>query len=68
MVVFQSFALMPWLTAFDNVRLAVQSAHLRWDKTQVREETQRYLDLMGLMWRSVKSRPFSQEGCGSASD
>jgi nitrate/nitrite transport system ATP-binding protein len=48
MVVFQSFALMPWLTAFDNVRLAVQAAHPRWDKTQVREETQRYLDLMGL--------------------
>jgi nitrate/nitrite transport system ATP-binding protein len=48
MVVFQSFALMPWLSAFDNVRLAVRAAHLRWDQAHVREETQRYLDMMGL--------------------
>ena len=34
MVVFQSFALMPWLSAFDNVRLAVRAAHLQWDKAQ----------------------------------
>ena len=54
MVVFQSFALMPWMTAFDNIRLAVQAAHPRWDKTQVREETQRYLDLMGLKGAEYK--------------
>jgi nitrate/nitrite transport system ATP-binding protein len=48
MVVFQSFALMPWLSAYDNVRLAVRAAHLRWDQAHVREETQHYLDRMGL--------------------
>src|SRR5262245_57697208 len=47
MVVFQSFALMPWLSAFDNVRLAVRAAHPTWDKTRTAAETQRYLDMMG---------------------
>jgi len=54
MVVFQSFALMPWLSAFDNVRLAVRAAHPRWDKARVREETHRYLDMMGLQGAESK--------------
>src|SRR5262249_59188478 len=32
MVVFQSFALMPWLSAFDNVRLAGRGAPIPWGK------------------------------------
>lgn len=48
MVVFQSFALMPWLSAFDNVRVAVQSAFPKWTKREVANHTARYLQLMGL--------------------
>ena len=48
MVVFQSFALMPWLSAFDNVRVAVQSAFPSWTKLEVSAHTERYLSLMGL--------------------
>jgi len=48
MVVFQSFALMPWLSAFDNVRIAVRQAHPAWDKPQVHDWTQRYINLMNL--------------------
>lgn len=48
MVVFQSFALMPWMSAFDNVRIAVRSAFPSWDKEQVASHTSRYLQLMGL--------------------
>ena len=48
MVVFQSFALMPWLSAFDNVRVAVQSAFPSWPKSEVVAHTTRYLELMGL--------------------
>ncbi|MDX1950987.1 MAG: ABC transporter ATP-binding protein [Verrucomicrobiota bacterium] len=48
MVVFQSFALMPWLTAFDNVRVAVRQAHQDWPKEQVRDWTQKYIDMMNL--------------------
>lgn len=48
MVVFQSFALMPWLTALDNVRLAVRSAHRDWSRQKVDAHARKYLDLMGL--------------------
>lgn len=48
MVVFQSFALMPWLSAFNNVRLAVKAANPSWDEKHVREHTQKYIDMMGL--------------------
>lgn len=48
MVVFQNFALMPWLTAFDNIRLAVRQAHPDWTAEEVRAWTQKYIDLMNL--------------------
>ncbi|WP_147869276.1 ABC transporter ATP-binding protein [Stieleria maiorica] len=48
MVVFQSFALMPWMSAFDNVRVAVRSAFPSWDAKQIAQHTTRYLHLMGL--------------------
>lgn len=48
MVVFQGFALMPWLSAFDNIRLAVRQAHPEWDAKQIREWTQKYIDMMNL--------------------
>jgi nitrate/nitrite transport system ATP-binding protein len=48
MVVFQSFALMPWLNTFDNVRLAVAQAHPEWAAPEVRAWTQKYIDMMNL--------------------
>lgn len=48
MIVFQSFALMPWLLTFDNVRLAIRSANPAWSKLHVAEHTQKYIDMMGL--------------------
>jgi nitrate/nitrite transport system ATP-binding protein len=62
MVVFQSFALMPWLTAFDNVRVAVRSAHPDWTKAQVREHTQKYIDTMGLSGAERKRPAFLSGG------
>jgi nitrate/nitrite transport system ATP-binding protein len=48
MVVFQSFALMPWLSAFNNVRVAVHAANPGMSREKIRECTQKYIDLMGL--------------------
>lgn len=62
MVVFQSFALMPWLTTFDNVRLAVRAAHRTWDKRQIRNETQKYLDIMSLKGAEYKKPAFLSGG------
>ena len=45
MVVFQNFALMPWISTFDNVRIAVRSAHPDWTKTDIKGWTQKYLDM-----------------------
>jgi nitrate/nitrite transport system ATP-binding protein len=56
MVVFQSFALMPWLTAFDNVRVAVKSAYPQWSKGEIKAHTQKYIDTMGLTG-AEKKRP-----------
>jgi nitrate/nitrite transport system ATP-binding protein len=62
MVVFQSFALMPWLTAFDNVRIAVRQAHPTWPAEQVREWTQKYIDLMNLHGAERKRPAFLSGG------
>src|SRR5213596_4067494 len=35
MVVFQNFSLMPWMTVFDNIRLAVRAAHPEWSRAEV---------------------------------
>ena len=62
MVVFQSFALMPWLTAFDNVRLAVRQAHPDWSKEQIRDWTQKYINLMNLSGAESKRPAFLSGG------
>ncbi|MBX9927193.1 MAG: ABC transporter ATP-binding protein [Hyphomicrobiaceae bacterium] len=47
-VIFQGHALMPWLTALQNVELAVTSRHPDWSKPQVREHAMKFLSLVHL--------------------
>ena len=47
-VIFQSHALMPWLTALGNVELAVSSRHPDWSRQQIREHAMKYLALVHL--------------------
>ncbi len=61
MVVFQNFSLMPWLSVFQNVRLAVRAAYPRWSRHQVRDWTQRYVDMVGLSGAEAK-RPAALSG------
>ena len=62
MVVFQSFALMPWLSAFDNVRIAVKAAYPEWDRGQVDSHTQKYLSMMSLLGAADKKPTFLSGG------
>lgn len=61
MMVFQSFALMPWMTVFDNVRLAVRAAHPDWKRPAVAAWVQRYVDMVGLTGAEGK-RPSALSG------
>jgi nitrate/nitrite transport system ATP-binding protein len=47
-IVFQNYSLLPWLTAFDNVYLAVDQVFADWTKERKREHTQKYLTLVKL--------------------
>jgi nitrate/nitrite transport system ATP-binding protein len=48
MVVFQTFSLMPWMTVFQNIRLAVRAAYPDWDRDKIAAHVRRYIELVGL--------------------
>ena len=47
-VVFQTYALLPWLTAFENIYLAVDQVFTTFDRKQKHEHTDKYLAMVGL--------------------
>ncbi len=47
-VIFQSHALLPWLTALGNVAFAVRSRHRGWTRAQVEGHAGQVLELVGL--------------------
>jgi nitrate/nitrite transport system ATP-binding protein len=47
-VIFQGHALMPWMTAFDNIAFAVASRWRDWDKAKIAAQVGKYIDLVGL--------------------
>ena len=61
MVVFQSFALMPWMTVFENIALAVRSAYPDWSREQVVAHVHKYISLVGLTGAENK-RPTALSG------
>jgi nitrate/nitrite transport system ATP-binding protein len=61
-VVFQNHSLLPWLTCFDNVHLAVERVFAETEsKTQLRERTHRALELVGLV-AAAEKRPHEISG------
>ena len=61
MVVFQNFALMPWLSVFENVRVAVRAAQPAWSSAEVAAWVQKYVDMVGLTG-AEKKRPAALSG------
>ena len=61
MVVFQNFSLMPWMTVFENIALAVRSAYPTWEPSQVAAHVNKYIALVGLKDAEAK-RPAALSG------
>jgi nitrate/nitrite transport system ATP-binding protein len=61
MVVFQNFSLMPWMTVFENIALAVRSAYPDWSQAQVAAHVNKYIALVGLKGAEAK-RPTALSG------
>jgi nitrate/nitrite transport system ATP-binding protein len=60
-VIFQSHALLPWLTVMGNVAYAVSSKWRKWPRAQVEQQAQRFIDLVGLTGAERK-RPAELSG------
>jgi nitrate/nitrite transport system ATP-binding protein len=60
-IVFQNYSLLPWLSALENVRLAVESAFPEWPAAKQKEQAMRYLELVGL-GAAVAKRPGQLSG------
>jgi nitrate/nitrite transport system ATP-binding protein len=47
-IVFQNYSLLPWLTAYGNVRLGVDQVYRDWPEERRRERAERYLAMVNL--------------------
>src|SRR2546428_10435248 len=47
-VVFQNYSLLPWFSALENVRLAVDAAFPQWTRAKQLEQATKYLETAGL--------------------
>ena len=48
MVVFQNFSLLPWMSVYENIRLAVKAAFADWPAQKINDYVQRYINMVGL--------------------
>lgn len=60
-VVFQNFALIPWMTVYDNIYLAVKASKPDWGKQQTKDYVNKYIDLVNLKSAADK-RPVALSG------
>lgn len=60
-IIFQNYALMPWLTALGNVEYAVETVSPELSRAQVKEQAQYYLTMVGLE-RSMHRYPKQMSG------
>ncbi len=61
MVVFQNFSLLPWMSVYENIHLAVRAAFPQWERRKVHDYVQRYINMVGLSGSEHK-RPAALSG------
>ncbi len=59
--IFQNYSLLPWLSAYENVRLAVEATFTDWSKKQHQEQAEKYLQMVGL-GAAMRKRPNQLSG------
>ncbi len=47
-IVFQNYSLLPWLTVFENILLAVEAVNPGWDKAKRAEHVEKYIAMVNL--------------------
>ncbi|MGD0960974.1 MAG: ABC transporter ATP-binding protein [Methylomonas sp.] len=60
-VVFQNYSLMPWLTVYENVALAVDAIFKGWTSAQRRAHTEKYVRMVNL-GRAMDKKPAELSG------
>lgn len=60
-IVFQNYSLLPWLTAFQNVKLAVDAVYPQWNKAKRIEHAEKYLKMVSL-GNAMHKRPGELSG------
>jgi nitrate/nitrite transport system ATP-binding protein len=60
-IVFQNYSLLPWFSALENVRLAVDAARPQWTRAAQKAQAERYLRLVGLA-NALHRRPSQLSG------
>lgn len=60
-IVFQNYSLLPWFSAMENVRLAVDANFPSWSRERQKEQAARYLEMVGL-GNSFDKRPNQLSG------
>jgi nitrate/nitrite transport system ATP-binding protein len=60
-VVFQNYSLLPWFSALENVRLAVEGKFPTWSRIRQSQHSTRYLEMVGL-GNALNKRPGQLSG------
>lgn len=60
-IVFQSYSLMPWLSVYGNIALAVNAVHRGWSSSKKHDHIMRYITMVGLS-HAVDRRPAELSG------
>ena len=60
-VVFQSHALMPWLTVRQNIAFAVKSRWPEWSKSEINKQVEKYVAMVGLS-AAIDKKPSQLSG------